>query len=184
MRWVVTRGRLFWVIGGLALVLAGALVAEALPVGGDPSTGADISAAAVPVAASTAPAAPPIDDWVNVALGRPLFAPDRRPDAAATAPHGALPRLSGTIRFAETSLAIFQPATAVGAAKSMVVGEGANLSGWTITDIKDGSVTLMRNGRIATLRLSYANLPVLPHRLATVAVRVLHDKRSNVFFQP
>jgi len=42
----------------------------------------------------------------------------------------------------------------------------------------------VRNGEITTLRLSYANLPIAPHRIGKALVRVLHDKRSSAFLQP
>ena len=179
----MTRGGVFWAVGGLAAVLAGAVMMEAVPAPGG-AVGPDAPSAPVTVAAATAPQALPIDDWVTAALGRPLFAQDRRPDAAAATGHDALPRLSGTIRFAATSLAIFQPVTPDGTGKSVVVGQGADLAGWTVTDITNDGVTLMRDGRLATLRLSYANLPLLARRLSPVPGRVLHDKRTSVFWQP
>ena len=67
----MTRGGLFRVVGGLALALAGAVTVEALPVPGG-GIGPDAPSAPVTVAAATAPEAPPIDDWVTAALGRPL----------------------------------------------------------------------------------------------------------------
>jgi hypothetical protein len=175
-------GRLSWAVGGLALLLAGGVAAEALPPMRVPVS--DSPSAPMTVAAATAPDAPPIDDWASTTLGRPLFALDRRPDAVVGPGQDVLPRLSGTIHFATTSLAIFQPQSADGSAKSVVVGQGATLSGWTITDIDNGGVTLMRDGRIASLRLSYANLPIQPRKLGKVGSRVLHGKRSNVFWQP
>jgi hypothetical protein len=180
----ITRGRLTGCVGVLAIVMAAGVVAEAWPGRANRSAPAGPHAAALPVVLSSAPDAPPIDDWMNDALGRPLFAADRRPDAAVAAPEEALPRLSGTIRLAETSLAMFQPAAVDGNTKSIVLGEGAQLSGWTITDIASDGVTLVRDGRIATLRLSYANLPAAPHRLGQVPTRVLHDKRTSPFLQP
>jgi hypothetical protein len=179
----VTSGTgLSWAVGGLALLLAAGVAAEALP----PMRAAvpESPSAPMTVAAATAPDAPPIDDWANAALGRPLFAQDRRPDAVAATAQDALPRLAGTIHFATTSLAIFQPPSADGSTKSVVVGQGAILAGWTVTDITNGGVTLMRGGRIASLRLSYANLSVQPRKLGSVPARVLHDKRTSVFWQP
>jgi hypothetical protein len=180
----ITRGRLSWCVGGVALLLAGAVAAEAWPRQDGRTAEMDLSPIAAPTAASSAPDAPPVDDWVSTALSRPLFAQDRRPDATGAAPDEALPRLSGTIRFADTALAIFQPDSPDGDAKSVVVGQGADLSGWTITDITADGVTLMRDGRIATLRLSFASHPVQPRHLGMLSTRVLHDKRSSVFWQP
>jgi hypothetical protein len=91
---------------------------------------------------------------------------------------------SGIIRLTDTALAMFQPVSADGRAKSVVVGTGADLSGWTITDITSEGVTLIRGDRIATLRLSYANLPIAPRHLGLVPTRVLHDKRTSPFLQP
>jgi hypothetical protein len=45
-------------------------------------------------------------------------------------------------------------------------------------------VTLVRDGQIATVRLSYANRPPAQHRLGRGLVTVLHDKRTNAFLQP
>ena len=80
-------------------------------------------------------------------------------------PEESLPRLAGTIRLTGTALAMFQPVTGDGRAKTVIVGEGADLSGWRVTDITSEGVTLMRDNRIATLRLSYANLPMGPRIL-------------------
>jgi hypothetical protein len=184
MTMAITPGRLSWCVGGLALLLAGAVAAEAWPRQEDGPAEMDLPPVAAAAVASSAPDAPPIDDWASTALSRPLFAQDRRPDAAGAAPDEALPRLSGTIRFADTALAIFQPDSPDGDGKSVVVGPGADLSGWTITDITEDGVTLMRDGRIATLRLSFANHPVQPRHLGMLSTRVLHDKRSSVFWQP
>jgi hypothetical protein len=180
----IPRGRLFWLVGGVALAMAAGVVAEAWPAGSDRATRHDPLAGTLPAAAATAPDAPPIEDWVDDALGRPLFAADRRPDASAAVPEEALPRLSGTIRLARTAVAMFQPVSGDGTPRTVVVGEGATVSGWTITDITSDGVTLMRDGRIASLRLSYANLPVAPRHLGLVPIRVLHDKRTSPFLQP
>jgi hypothetical protein len=180
----IARARLSWLVGGLALVMTAGVVAEAWPVRSDRTVGNDTSAEVLPTVASTAPDALPIDDWVADALGRPLFAADRRPDAVVAVPEEALPRLAGTIRLTDTALAIFQPVSSDNTAKSLTLGEGADLSGWTITDITSDGVTLMRDGRIASLRLSYANRPAAPRHLGLVPIRVLHDKRTSPFLQP
>ena len=44
--------------------------------------------------------------------------------------------------------------------KPVVVGRDGIVAGWTVVDIMDGAVTLERDGRTVTLRLSYANRPV------------------------
>ena len=123
---------------------------------------------------------PPVDAWTNLILARPLFSRDRRPTEAAHAGKAALPRLTGTIRGSEGELAIFQSADG----KSHVLGPGAMIAEWTLAGIIDGAVTLEHGANIITLRLSYANLPIVPQPAATPAVIVLHDKRSNPFLQP
>jgi hypothetical protein len=177
-----TRRRLSWIVAGLALFLGAAVAAEALPSVRDRTASADPRTFSLPVAAATATDAPPIDSWVNTALDRPLFAQDRRPDMVATpAANDTLPRLSGIIRLPDTSLAIFQPASG---GTGQVVASGAGVSGWTVTDITDEDVTLVRGAQITTLRLSFANRPVTPHRVGKALITVLHDKRSNAFLQP
>jgi hypothetical protein len=182
--WALARGRVSWAVGGRALAMAAGVVAEAWPAASDSATSDSRPPSALPVTATAAADAPPIDDWVEAALGRPLFAADRRPDAAAAVSEQALPRLSGTIRLADTVLAMFQPVSTDGTAKTVVVGEGAELSGWTITDITSDGVTLMRGDRIASLRLSYANRVFAPRHLGVFPTRVLHDKRTSPFLQP
>jgi hypothetical protein len=179
-----TRRRLSGGIAGLLLCLTGGVLAEALPASQDHSVEGTLPPVTLPVAAEAAPDAPPIDDWVSTVLDRPLFALDRRPDAAAAAPNDALPRLSGIIRLANTALAIFQPKGPHGGGRSLLVSQGAEIAGWTVTDITNTEVTLVRDGQIATLHLAYADLPWGQQGVAGVAVRVLHDKRSSVFWQP
>jgi hypothetical protein len=65
----------------------------------------------------------------------------------------------------------------------MVVGRDGIVGGWTVVDIMDGAVSLERDGRAVTLRLSYANKPAAVHAVAPEIV-VLHDKRTNPFLQP
>jgi hypothetical protein len=178
------RRRLSWAVGALAVALTGALVAEASPGEGTGIAQPEARSAPLPSTAAAEPDAPPVDDWAAVTLARPLFALDRRPEETTALPEEALPRLSGTIHLADTALAMFEPEAGSGSTKTLVLGDGAELAGWTITDITNGGVTLVRDGRIATLRLSYANLPAQPRRLGLVPTRVLHNKRTSVFFQP
>jgi hypothetical protein len=65
-----------------------------------------------------------------------------------------------------------------------VVGLGANLAGWTVADIANGSVTLIKDGRSANIRLGYASFAAPPRSVSIASVTVLHDKRTSVFFQP
>ena len=68
--------------------------------------------------------------------------------------------------------------------RPIVVGRDGLVADWTVVDIMDGAVTLERDGRTVTLRLSYANRPVAPHVAAPEALVLLHDKRTNPFLQP
>jgi hypothetical protein len=68
--------------------------------------------------------------------------------------------------------------------KPIVVGRDGLVGDWTVVDIMDGAVTLERDGRTVTLRLSYADRPVGPHVAAPEALVLLHDKRTNPFLQP
>ncbi len=168
-------------LGVCGLFLAGLLAAELLPAAAE--TGAPDPAAAIPAAADMPAlgAAPPFGSWADTALGRPLFAPDRRPLGSAVQ-HDGLPRLAGTIRTDDSLLAIFAPE---GNAKPVVVGRDATVAGWTVAEIEDGEVTLLRDGRSDRLRLSYANLPPPPPPPAKgPATVLLHTKRTDAFLQP
>ncbi len=168
-------------LGVCGLLLAGLLAAELLPAAAE--TGTPDPAAAEPAAADMpAPAAaPPLGAWADTALGRPIFTQDRRPQASAAAQHG-LPRLTGTIRTDDSLLAIFAPE---GNARPLVVGRDATVAGWTVAEITDGEVTLLRDGRSDRLRLSYANLPPpAPPPAKGPATVLLHTKRTDAFLQP
>jgi hypothetical protein len=178
------RGVLPWATAGIAVALAAGLAAETLPAAWAPPQD-DLPIAAKPAAGAPVAAAPPIAAWADIALARPLFAPNRRPPASAASPTEALPRLAGTIRFAQTALAIFQPAAgAAPGGRPVVLGQGASVSGWIVGDITDGGVTLERGGRTEVLRLGYAVTPTGMRKLPLRAVTVLHDKRTSVFLQP
>ena len=130
------------------------------------------------------------DLWMNTVLGRPLFALDRRPAPIDATGDGALPRLSGTMRFGHTALAIFDPPTASDAAhgpgQPLVLGAGAQLGGWTIADVSDERVLLTRGSesRILQLAFSKSAVPAAPVLKGIAALRLLHGKKSNVFWQP
>jgi hypothetical protein len=67
----------------------------------------------------------------------------------------------------------------------VVVRRDGIVAGWTVMDIMDSAVTLERDGRSVTLRLSYANQPAAAHVAAPKALVVLlHDKRTNPSLQP
>ena len=53
---------------------------------------------------------------------------------------------------------------------------------WTIQTVMDERVLLARAGEVRSLDLAFSRVPP-PQRLAST-IRVLHGKRTNVFFQP
>ena len=167
-----------------ALLLAAALIgeiAEAVP--GTQGAEPGLQLPAVPKEAGTAPApVAPVADWAQTALDRPLFAPDRRRDQAGPAALAELPRLAGTIRAADKLLAIFQPA---GGGKPLVLERDATLAGWTVAEIGDGAVTLLRGASTTVLRLSYANLPTpAPSSGAPPRIVALHVRQTDPSHQP
>ena len=167
-----------YLIAIVCLLLAGIVTAELWPA----SATAKIQAADVPPPLATAAQeAPPVAAWADIALGRPLFAPDRRAPQAGPATQVPLPRLAGTIRTDGSLLAIFQ---ADGAARPLVLGRDAAVAGWTVADIADGAVTLVRGGSSVLLRLGFANQPVVLKPSAPPPAVLLHTKRTDPFLQP
>jgi hypothetical protein len=195
-------------LAALIAVLVALLGWESLPASGDPS---EMQPAVTPLASAAPSMAPrPVAEWTNMVLARPLFARDRRPNAPGVpirsgAPD-TLPRLAGTVRSNDSLKAIFALAdhppvnpipdsltqggshpngtTPDASEKPIVVGRDGIVAAWTVIDIEDGVVTLERDGRSVTLRLSYANTPVATHIAPPEAVVLLHDKRTNPFLQP
>lgn len=109
------------------------------------------------VAAAAVPAVAPdrTNEWVNAILARPLFSRDRRPAAGGTASATAvssLPRLSGVLVGPFGRRAIF----AADGSKPMVVGEGAQVSDWTVRVIEAGAVRLVGPGGEQVLHPSFA----------------------------
>jgi len=169
------------VLTGLAfLSLLGTLAVELHSIGVQPDVKSR-PASPVGLRGAASAEAPPVGVWANVTLARPLFAANRRPPTEIThIAKGSLPRLAGTIRADRIELAIFQPRDG----KPVVVGRGAKVADWTVSDIADGAVRLQRGGNTAILLLSYANVPIAPRPATSLAVVVLHAKRSNPFLQP
>lgn len=169
----------------LALPIAGLVAVlgwECLPTSVDP---APMPAPVTQTAAGPA-APPPIADWTDIALARPLFAPDRRPVPGAAGAQDGLPRLTGIIRSDDAHLAIFAMpgATPDAAGKSLVVPQAAVVAGWVVSDIGDGAVTLTQGSRSALLRLSFTNVPVsAPAPPAKTGPVLLHEKRTSPFLQ-
>jgi hypothetical protein len=99
------------------------------------------------VAAAAATARAPDDDhlpaWVATVLARPLFSPDRRPEAGTAAVAGAdlagLPRLTGILVGPFGRSAIF----AGQGHKPIVVAEGGRIAAYQVTVIEPTQVRLV-----------------------------------------
>jgi len=94
-------------------------------------------------AGSGAPTSDQQRGWVAATLARPLFAPDRRPRAAAKVVARAaavLPRLTGVLIYGDSRRALFAGADG---AKPMAASEGAEVAGFKIQRIEAGKVTLL-----------------------------------------
>jgi hypothetical protein len=91
------------------------------------------------------PAADAVDQWVAVALARPLFAADRKP-ASSSSGDGGLPRLTGVIDSPSDAVAIFQ---AAGNERPVLARRGDAVAGWQVTTIAGDAVGLQRaDGRL------------------------------------
>jgi hypothetical protein len=164
-------------------VLVGLLAWECLPAPEDPVAAPQTVAAIV---AGAPVVTPPVPAWTEIALARPLFAPDRRRPPNAPGARESLPRLTGTIRSDGTWRAIFAGAGAAAEspARSVVVRNGDAIAGWTVAEIADGAATLERGGRRVTLRLSFGNAPVATLIEQPKGLVLLHDKHTSPFLQP
>lgn len=124
---------------------------------------ADRAAKPVPHASTAAVVAPippdHMNDWLTTILARPLFSPDRRPPAAASAVSGerlaGLPRLSGVLVGPFGRRAIF----ASDGGKPLVVGEGGRVADWTVRVIEAGAVEVAGPDGDHILRPSFENMP-------------------------
>jgi len=106
-------------------------------------------------------AAPPEQQgkWAAVAIARPLFAPDRRPRAAAgvaTRAPAVLPRLTGVMISAENRRAIFD---SVDGAKSSLVSEGTVVAEFRVQKIEVGRVILLGPDGARVVRPSFDQRP-------------------------
>jgi hypothetical protein len=101
---------------------------------------------------SVAPPAGSVNQWVTVALGRPLFAPDRKPVAASG--DAGLPRLTGVIASANDGVAIFQ---AAGKVHPVLVRRGETVSGWEVTMIVGDTVALRKAGDRLVIKPEFDN---------------------------
>ena len=96
---------------------------------------------AVPASRLAAPDPKQIARWAATILARPLFSPGRRPPTAAAAPGAvapSLPRVAGIMVTPAGRRAIF----AEKGAKPLVLGEGGQVSGFTVQSIQAGQVTV------------------------------------------
>ncbi|MCB8883214.1 hypothetical protein ACELLULO517_23395 [Acidisoma cellulosilytica] len=180
-------------LSGLILSLAAAVIVEVLPADPREPVSGGRPIALPKIDASAKDAAGPAQQWQDKALDRPLFALDRRPLPIDATPDGTMPRLSGTILFGNTAMAIFEMPAGAGTAagtdagspppKSLVLGTGAEVAGWTIQTVSDERVLLTKAGQVRALALAFSKAPPPPVRRASL-IRVLHGKRTNVFYQP
>ncbi|GEB83541.1 hypothetical protein AOR01nite_20180 [Acetobacter orleanensis] len=81
-------------------------------------------------------------DAAKTVLARPLFALDRRPDAAAMQAE-TTPVLTGIVHYAGQNGALFK---APGLPVGHLVRTGETVAGWTLVSISRESVTLERGG--------------------------------------
>ncbi len=148
----LSLARLLWLsAAALALLVA----AEAVPSRKRDLAVPPPSAPAASRAAATA--AEPVAAWAATALGRPVFATDRRPPAAVTAAAGPqnLPRLAGIVVSPNGRTAIFAGA----GDKSTAVAEGAAVGPWRVVAIHADAVDMAGPQGARTVKLAYSNQP-------------------------
>jgi hypothetical protein len=132
-----------------------------------------------------------VDQWVDVALARPLFAPDRRPVAGSRTAEAGLPRLAGVIVSPSDKVAIFQSA---GVTKPVSVRHGETVNGWLVTMIEANSVSLRKAASTLVLRPEFGDLAPghaakkaaePPSRwVAAAETGLLRERWSNPQLQP
>jgi general secretion pathway protein N len=140
-------------------------------------------------AADDARSAQTINRWVTVALTRPVFAPDRRPIPGTVAADPGMPRLSGIIASAGSTIAIFQPA---GDAKPVVARSGETVGGWKVTAIAAGLVNLRKENQVIALTPRFNGVLTTPRETkapisrweAPAATGLLRARWSNPQLQP
>ena len=101
-----------------------------------------------PRAARAAPSNALPNTWMEEALARPLFAPDRRPAAGSATADPGMPRLTGIIASPDAAVAIFQPA---GSPRSVLARSGEHVGGWEVTAIAADAVNLRKQGQVVVL---------------------------------
>ncbi len=132
-----------------------------LTAAGEPGQAAGVAGHALPkVMKPAVQAAPAINLWADVALARPLFAPDRKPVAGVMAADPGMPRLAGIIASPDGAVAIFQPN---GNGRSITARTGERLGGWQVTAIAAGEVDLSKDNKVVVLRPRFAGLGQAEH---------------------
>ena len=116
---------------------------------------------AVPARHSATPGPDQAARWAATILARPLFSPGRRPPAAAAAPGAAppaLPRVAGIMVTPAGRRAIF----AEKGTKPLVLGEGGQVSGFTVQSIQAGQVTVRGPEGVRVLSPAFDSEPPAP----------------------
>lgn len=135
-------------------------------------------------------AARSIAQWEAVSLDRPLFAPDRKPEAGSRSADAGLPRLAGIIAFPDAELAIFQPS---GNGKPVAVRHGGTVGGWEVTMVSAEEVDLRKANSRLVLRPEFSQVRAGGVKVATQApsrweapasTGVLRARWSNPQLQP
>ena len=149
----LSSARLLWLLAaGLAVLVA----AEAMPFRQRATILPPPTPTNAPQAAASVPE--PVAAWVATAVGRPLFAVDRRPPAVAAAASVAagpqnLPRLAGIVVSPRGRSAIFAGA----GDKSTVVAEGAAVGPWRVVAIHADAVDVAGPQGARTVKPAYSN---------------------------
>jgi len=112
---------------------------------------------AVTMTGRTGPATPTSEQqqWAIATLARPLFAPDRRPRAAAKVAARApavLPRLTGVLIYGDNRRAFF---AGVDGAKAGPTSEGAEVADFRIQKIEAGQVVLLGADGVRVVRPTF-----------------------------
>jgi hypothetical protein len=126
-----------------------------------------------------------------IILGRPLFAPDRRPAEVRLGTDAGLPRLTGLVAMATDAVAIFQP---LGTSRPLALRQGETVNGWDVTAITSDSVSLRKSTATLVLRPEFGDLhagvatidqkPPPSRWQAAAATGVLRARWSNPQLQP
>lgn len=95
------------------------------------------------------------DEQLNTILARPLFSPDRRPEASGARSVSGLPRLAGIVMTGSRRVAIF----AAPGSKPVVVDEGARIGPYDVKAISESGVTVVGPEGTMVLRPMFDSAP-------------------------